>query len=48
MGRAGLEWLFRVYTDPKRLAFRYLIQPFLLGFILLRNRLNKRKKRHHN
>jgi len=48
MGRAGLEWLFRTYTDPKRLAFRYLIQPFLLGFILLRNFLKRRNKRPHN
>lgn len=48
MGRAGLEWLFRLSDDPRRFAFRYLIQPFLLGFILLRNNLQKRNKRHQN
>ncbi len=42
MGRAGIEMLFRLYADPKRLAFRYLVEPFLLGFILLRNRFQGR------
>lgn len=37
MGRAGIEMLFRLYADPKRLAFRYLVEPFLLMFVLLRN-----------
>jgi len=40
MGRMGLEWLFRTFDDPKRLWFRYLVQPFLLGIILLRNGLD--------
>lgn len=47
MGRVGLEWLFRVSDNPRRFAFRYLIQPFLLGFILLRNAVHRRNKRHH-
>lgn len=42
MGRAGLEWLFRLFEDPKRFWFRYLIQPFLLAFILLRNCFQQR------
>jgi len=37
MGRCGLEWLFRLFDDPRRFAFRYLIQPFLLMGILFRN-----------
>ncbi len=36
MGRMGLEWLYRLAGDPRRLAFRYLIEPALLGFLLLR------------
>ena len=28
MGRVGLEWLFRLISSPKRLAFRYLIEPW--------------------
>jgi len=36
MGRLGLEWLYRLAGDPQRLAFRYLIEPALLGFLLIR------------
>jgi hypothetical protein len=25
MGKAGLEWLFRLYTEPRRLMGRYLL-----------------------
>jgi N-acetylglucosaminyldiphosphoundecaprenol N-acetyl-beta-D-mannosaminyltransferase len=28
LGRAGLEWLFRLITDPRRFAHRYLIEPW--------------------
>lgn len=32
MGRAGLEWMFRLAVDPKRLFHRYCVEPwFLLG-----------------
>jgi N-acetylglucosaminyldiphosphoundecaprenol N-acetyl-beta-D-mannosaminyltransferase len=32
MGRAGLEWLFRLAVDPRRLFRRYCIEPwYLLG-----------------
>lgn len=30
MGKAGLEWLYRLLCDPKRLFRRYCIEPFLL------------------
>jgi len=30
MGRVGLEWLFRLVTEPKRLWHRYLIEPWVL------------------
>jgi len=30
MGRAGLEWLFRLVTEPRRLAHRYLVEPWAL------------------
>jgi len=36
MGRAGLEWLFRLGENPRRFAFRYLVEPFFLIAILLR------------
>lgn len=38
MGRAGLEWLYRLFEDPRRFAWRYLVQPFQLFHILWRNR----------
>jgi len=36
MGRIGLEWLYRLAASPRRLAFRYLIEPALLAFFLAR------------
>lgn len=30
MGRLGLEWLYRLVSEPKRLAHRYLIEPWQL------------------
>src|SRR5882724_10924851 len=36
MGRVGLEWLYRLAGSPRRLAFRYLIEPALLAFFLAR------------
>nr|WP_322511286.1 WecB/TagA/CpsF family glycosyltransferase [Chloroflexus sp.] len=30
MGRAGLEWLYRLYSEPSRLAKRYLLEPWAL------------------
>jgi len=36
MGRVGLEWLYRFAASPRRLAFRYLIEPALLTFFLVR------------
>lgn len=29
-GPLGLEWLHRLYSNPKRLAFRYLVEPWFL------------------
>ena len=47
MSRIGLEAIFRIYADPKRVAFRYLVEPFILGFILLRNWLCQLGKPKH-
>ncbi len=29
-GRWGLEWLFRLLEDPRRFAFRYIVEPWLI------------------
>jgi len=46
MGRSGLEWLFRLGENPRRFAFRYLVEPVLLAGILsrqwLKNRFSKK------
>ena len=41
MGRLGLEWSFRLFENPRRFAFRYMIEPLILGAILLRNGLGQ-------
>lgn len=35
MGRLGLEWLFRLAVNPKRLFFRYCVEPWRLVGVLL-------------
>lgn len=36
MGRVGLEWLFRLMVEPKRLWKRYLVEPWFVVQLLLR------------
>lgn len=40
LGKVGLEWAFRLLENPKRFAFRYAVEPLLLGGILMRNALH--------
>jgi N-acetylglucosaminyldiphosphoundecaprenol N-acetyl-beta-D-mannosaminyltransferase len=35
-GRVGLEWLYRLIHEPKRLFRRYLVEPFIVFFYLLK------------
>lgn len=35
MGKAGLEWLYRLMTEPKRLWRRYLIEPWFIARLFL-------------
>ncbi|WP_082695772.1 WecB/TagA/CpsF family glycosyltransferase [Mycobacterium sp. IS-1742] len=39
MGKLGCEWLFRLARSPRRLFYRYIIEPHLLGFLLIRRAL---------
>jgi N-acetylglucosaminyldiphosphoundecaprenol N-acetyl-beta-D-mannosaminyltransferase len=36
LGRLGLEWLWRLVSEPRRLAHRYLVEPWTLAAIVLR------------
>ena len=36
VGPAGLEWLFRLAAEPRRLFFRYLIEPWCLAYLVAR------------
>jgi N-acetylglucosaminyldiphosphoundecaprenol N-acetyl-beta-D-mannosaminyltransferase len=38
LGQLGLEWLFRLVTEPRRLWRRYLLEPMMLLGIVLRRR----------
>ncbi len=38
LGRWGLEWAWRLATQPRRLAHRYLVEPFLLLRLVRRAR----------
>jgi N-acetylglucosaminyldiphosphoundecaprenol N-acetyl-beta-D-mannosaminyltransferase len=37
-GKLGLEWLFRLASDPKRLYRRYLLEPWFVILKLIKNR----------
>ncbi len=36
MGKAGLEWLYRLLSEPRRLWRRYLLEPWFIARMLLR------------
>ncbi len=35
MGKVGLEWLYRLLSEPKRLWRRYLLEPWFVGTLFL-------------
>jgi N-acetylglucosaminyldiphosphoundecaprenol N-acetyl-beta-D-mannosaminyltransferase len=35
MGQVGLEWLYRLATEPKRLWRRYLVEPWFIAKLLI-------------
>jgi len=41
MGRCGLEWSFRLAENPRRFAYRYLVEPWVLGAYLARHSLSR-------
>lgn len=45
MGQLGLEWLFRLLSEPRRLWYRYLIEPWSLSGHLVDDIKNRKKRR---
>lgn len=43
LGRLGFEWAYRLLRDPRRLAVRYLVEPFGLAWTLGRRLLRERR-----
>lgn len=43
MGRVGMEWLYRLARDPRRLATRYLLEPLRLVRLLVARRIARRR-----
>lgn len=44
MGRMGLEWLYRLYSEPTRLWRRYLLEPFFVLKLSLLEYLKRNSK----
>ena len=42
MSRGGLEWVFRLANEPKRLGFRYLVEPWIILLSLGKSRLSRK------
>lgn len=42
-GRLGLEWLFRLFSTPRRVVKRYLWEPWFLVPLLVKDILRKRR-----
>ena len=45
MGRIGIEWLFRLFHDPRRLFSRYCVEPWFLIGLLFQDAIAARAER---
>lgn len=44
MGPLGLEWLYRLIHQPKRLGYRYLVEPMKLAPVILKELSGKKRR----
>lgn len=44
IGRLGLEWLYRLASEPRRLGRRYLLEPWFLIMIIVGNFVRNKSK----
>ena len=40
LGRLGVEWFWRLVAHPKKLGPRYLVEPWKLMMLVVKNRIN--------
>jgi N-acetylglucosaminyldiphosphoundecaprenol N-acetyl-beta-D-mannosaminyltransferase len=45
MGRMGLEWLYRLWSEPRRLARRYLLEPWFLVPLVITDLINYARRK---
>jgi N-acetylglucosaminyldiphosphoundecaprenol N-acetyl-beta-D-mannosaminyltransferase len=45
MGPLGVEWLFRLLSDPKRFWKRYLVEPWIVAWLLATGAARRRRRR---
>jgi N-acetylglucosaminyldiphosphoundecaprenol N-acetyl-beta-D-mannosaminyltransferase len=48
LGPLGLEWAYRLFSDPHRFAWRYMVEPWVAMALLLRAALGRRGDRAPN
>jgi N-acetylglucosaminyldiphosphoundecaprenol N-acetyl-beta-D-mannosaminyltransferase len=41
MGKVGLEWFYRLAENPKRFWFRYLIEPWFILYLLMKDTIHQ-------
>lgn len=44
MGAAGIEWVYRLAASPRRLTYRYLVEPLKLAAVLVRMKIRKQRR----
>jgi N-acetylglucosaminyldiphosphoundecaprenol N-acetyl-beta-D-mannosaminyltransferase len=45
MGKLGLEWFYRLLTEPRRLWKRYLLEPWFVFLLFIKEKKNKLAKK---